>query len=257
MNKNDGFFVFAELILEKNTLGVFPSYKILSYLPTFIGNTDKSRLELIGDLRLLATIFFTLLVLMLIVSHPKVDNGFYPGYIYTLEGLLNLAIIGCTILSNQQYSALLSLEFDQNELYRGRKYIDLGQAASYYELMFLYSAFALGLCIIRLVLFLQFYKPFKILVITLEQSTPSIILNFIYTFIIISGFAIVTEISYGQHVRQFSNFSSSFVSMLLIFYGIFDFDVLEPNYFTLIFLNIYIFMIGFFMMNLITATYID
>ena len=32
MNKNDGFFVFAELILEKNTLGVFPSYKILSYL---------------------------------------------------------------------------------------------------------------------------------------------------------------------------------------------------------------------------------
>ena len=40
MNKNDGFFVFAELILEKNTFGVFPSYKILSFLPTFDGNPD-------------------------------------------------------------------------------------------------------------------------------------------------------------------------------------------------------------------------
>ena len=105
--------MFAELILEKNALGVFPSYKILSYLPTFDGHPDKSRLELIGDMRLLAIIFFILLELMLIISHPKVDNGFYPGYIYTLEGILNLAIIGCTILSNQQYSALVSLEFDQ------------------------------------------------------------------------------------------------------------------------------------------------
>ena len=43
MNKNDGFFVFAELILEKNTLGVFPSYKILSILPhpmEILTNTD-------------------------------------------------------------------------------------------------------------------------------------------------------------------------------------------------------------------------
>jgi len=45
--------------------------------------------------------------------------------------------------------------------------------------------------------------------------------------------------------------------MLLIFYGIFDLDVVEPNYFTLFFLTIYIFKIGFFMMNLITATYVD
>ena len=43
MNKNDGFFVFAELILEKNTFGVFPSYKILSILPhpmEILTNTD-------------------------------------------------------------------------------------------------------------------------------------------------------------------------------------------------------------------------
>ena len=43
MNKNDGFFVFAELILEKNTFGVFPSYKILSILPQpmeILTNTD-------------------------------------------------------------------------------------------------------------------------------------------------------------------------------------------------------------------------
>jgi len=55
MNKNDGFFVFAELILEKNTFGVFPSYMkkntfgvfpsymILSILPhpmEILTNTD-------------------------------------------------------------------------------------------------------------------------------------------------------------------------------------------------------------------------
>ena len=45
--------------------------------------------------------------------------------------------------------------------------------------------------------------------------------------------------------------------MLLIFYGIFDFTLLDADIFTLIFLTIYIFMIGFFMMNLITATYVD
>lgn len=40
MNKNDGFFLFVELILEKNNLGVFPSYKMTTFLPTFDGFPD-------------------------------------------------------------------------------------------------------------------------------------------------------------------------------------------------------------------------
>ena len=90
-----------------------------------------------------------------------------------------------------------SLELNTKELLLARKYTDLGLAASYYENMYLYSAFALGLCIIRLVLFLQFYKAFKMIVITLEESITSILLNFVFTFLIISGFTIIANIKYG------------------------------------------------------------
>lgn len=55
-------------------------------------------LNLLTDLRTVTILFLTLLVLMVILSHPKV-NGFYPNYIFTLEGGLNVGIIILTILS--------------------------------------------------------------------------------------------------------------------------------------------------------------
>lgn len=39
--------------------------------------------------------------------------------------------------------------------------------------------------------------------------------------------------------------------------GIFDFNKLEATIFGVIFLAIYVFLIGFFLMNMITATYVD
>lgn len=75
-------------------------------------------------------------------------------------------------------------------------------------------------------------------------------------FFIISAYTLVF-MNYYKEILDFNSFWRAFSNLLLIVVGIFDFNKIETDVFGLVLLGIFIFLIGFFLMNLITATYVD
>ncbi|KRW99899.1 hypothetical protein PPERSA_12575 [Pseudocohnilembus persalinus] len=254
-NQNDGYMVFIELLLEQDQYGLHAKSEVIAFLPNLHESTYGNRLQTLKNLRLFFTIIQAILLLYRLTCYNSIDLQ----YIFSIQGCLNLVIIVCSFMSISYEYQLdnMNITYDfLEEIKQNNYFYDFGEAAYQFQKIVQIQSLILGAIIIRLVLYFTFFKPFDLIIQTIENSIIQIFVTFIFIFFVIIGFVLLA-LNFLKYNQYFTTFSDAFINLLLIIIGVFDFNSIEFNFLSVLFLGLYIFIIGFFLMNIIVAIYID